>query len=92
MLILMMLSICFVAESSKLSHFFHKQNEKERAAAAKEQEAFQRQTQEDMQVTDMTFRFIRRYTNEKGEPCRDYDFRSRKNPFLYGTYHICNQG
>jgi hypothetical protein len=74
-----------VSQASKLSRFIHKENERERAAQA-------RQLREDMDFSDLDFRLQRHYTGQNGERCRLYSFRSHKNPYKHGDYSVCDSG
>lgn len=70
--------------ASKLSHYFHKHKERERARE-------QQELRQDMNFADFAFRFEKRYTDERGEQCRDYFFRSRSNPYRHGYYTVCEE-
>ncbi|GGI86791.1 hypothetical protein GCM10007966_14310 [Legionella impletisoli] len=47
---------------------------------------------QDMNFSDFAYKYERRFTNAKGESCREYTFRSKSNPYLHGTHTICNEG
>jgi len=73
-----------VSYASKLSKFF-KDMEK------KEQEQQAREWQQDMDFKDFVFHLEKRYTDEHGAHCRDYEFRARSNPFRHGYYTVCDE-
>ncbi|KTD62261.1 hypothetical protein [Legionella spiritensis] len=83
-IILSSLVLLSTAKASKLSRYFNKQEEKNRAEQ-------QREVQQDMNFSDFSFRLEKRYTDERGERCRDYVFRSRSNPYRHGYYTVCEE-
>ncbi len=70
--------------ASKLSHFLNKQHERQ---AAREQA----ELRQDMNFQDFAFRLDKRYTDNDGQNCRDYIFRSRSNPYRHGYYTVCEE-
>jgi hypothetical protein len=73
-----------VGNASKLSKYLNKMDNEERA----------RQEQEwrgDMNFNDFSFRLDKRYTDRRGQRCRDYLFRSRSNPYRHGYYTVCDE-
>lgn len=71
-------------EASKLSKYLKKMDAEEKA----------RQEQEwrnDMNFADLSFRLDKRYTDERGQTCRDYQFRARSNPYRHGYYTVCEE-
>lgn len=72
------------AFASKLSHYLHKQE-------AKEQAQQEQEIRGDMNFADFNFRLSKRYVNERGERCRDYDARSRSNPYRHSYYTVCDE-
>ncbi|KTD31356.1 hypothetical protein [Legionella israelensis] len=83
MIILVSLAMSF-SYASKLSRFFHEHKERERARE-------QQQLRQDMNFADFSFRFEKRYVDERGEQCRDYVFRSRSNPYRHGYFTVCEE-
>ena len=82
--LMLMISLCLSsAFASKLSQYLNKIDEKDKAAQ-------QREWQQDMNFSDMSFRYDTRYTNDRGQKCRAYVFRSRSNPYRHGTYTVCD--
>ncbi|MCP0914865.1 hypothetical protein NKV53_11060 [Legionella sp. 27cVA30] len=71
------------AYGSKLSKFLNKLEAEEKAEQ-------QRERQLDMNFSDFEFRFERRYTDSYGKRCREYEFRSRSNPYRHGQYTVCD--
>lgn len=82
--ILFLLLLTFAAHASKLSDYLHK-------AHAREQARLQQEWQQDMNFKDLYFRRTRAYVNNNGYPCREYEFRSRSNPYRFGLYQVCEQ-
>jgi len=82
LLALLISAIAFNGYGSKLSHFLKKHKEREKARQ-------QRQIQKDMNFADFVFRLEEKYMNQKGEHCRVYISKSRSNPYLHGTYVVC---
>lgn len=70
--------------ASKLSHYLHKQE-------AKDQAQQEQEVRSDMNFADFNFRLSKRYVNERGERCRDYEARSRSNPYRHGYYTVCDE-
>lgn len=84
MIVLMMASIMMSSvHSSKLSKFFNKMEEKDKARR-------EREWQQDMNFNDHAFRLKRRFTDEHGQSCREYVFRARSNPYRHGQYVVCD--
>lgn len=82
-LLLIAVSLCFsVGYASKLSKFFNDADQKDRAMQ-------QQEWQQDMNFADLSFRLEKRYTDGRGQRCRDYVFRSRSNPYRHGFYSVC---
>ena len=72
-----------ISHASQLSRFLEN--------AGKADQARQEQEwSEDMNFGDFAFRLERRYTDGRGQNCRDYVFRARSNPFRAGSYTICD--
>lgn len=80
-LIMMLLSVGY---ASKLSKFFNKME-------AQEQARQEREWAQDMNFNDFVFRLEKRYTDDQGQQCRDYDFRARSNPYRHGYYTVCDE-
>jgi hypothetical protein len=83
-IILLISSFFSMSYASKLSKFLEDMDKRDR----------QRQEQErrqDMNFNDFSFRLVKRYVSNQGQNCRDYEFRSRSNPFLHGYYTVCNE-
>jgi hypothetical protein len=75
--------VCSMAHASKLSKFFKDMDQKDRARQEQE-------WRQDMNFNDFTFRLEKRYTDNRGQNCRDYEFRARSNPFRHGYYTVCD--
>ncbi|MDI9819636.1 MULTISPECIES: hypothetical protein [unclassified Legionella] len=73
-----------IGNASKLSKFLDKMEEKNKARQARE-------WQQDMEFSDFVFRLDKRYTDERGQHCRDYVFRARSNPYRHGYYTVCDE-
>lgn len=83
-IVILLMSLCIsVGYSSKLSKFLNKLDEEQKQRDARE-------WQQDMNFGDFVFRLQKRYSNERGRHCRDYEFRSRSNPFRHGYYSVCD--
>lgn len=82
-LVLMVVLCAPFAHGSKLSHFLNKMEAKDKARAEQER-------RQDMNFNDLSFRLQRRFT-EFGQQCRDYEFRSRSNPYRHGHYTVCDE-
>lgn len=82
-LVLMVVLCVPFAHGSKLSHFFNKLDAEDKART-------QREWQQDMNFSDLSFRLERRFT-EFGQQCREYEFRSRSNPYRHGHYTVCEE-
>lgn len=80
--LLMGLMISSVADASKLSHWFNKQNQKQQQRKAE-------QRARDLNFADNAYRLQRGYVDHSNERCRVYDFRSHSNPYKHGTYTVC---
>lgn len=78
------LSCLSFAHASKFSEFFNKMDAREKARKEKEM-------QQDLNFSDFAFRFDRRFTNDRGDQCREYTARSRSNPYRNGRYVICDE-
>ncbi|WP_454782097.1 hypothetical protein [Legionella sp. WA2022007384] len=83
-LLLLITSIFSVGHASKLSKFLKQMDEEDRARQ-------EREWQQDMNFGDFSFRLDRRYSDDHGQRCRDYKFRSRSNPFRHGYYTVCDE-
>lgn len=68
--------------SSKLSTFLNKVDEDQKRQEAQE-------LQQDMNFGDFSFRLQKRYVDDQGQHCRDYEFRARSNPYRHGYYTVC---
>lgn len=74
-----------LANASKLSEFLRKSEERDRVRV----ETTMRQ---DMNFADFSFRLNRNFRDDRsGENCRDYEFRSKSNPYKHGYYTICER-
>lgn len=73
-----------LTHASKLSAYLKKADEKNRAQE-------QMEVQQDMNFPDFSFRLDKRYTDEQGQRCRDYVFRSRSNPYRHGYFTVCDE-
>lgn len=73
-----------VGYASKLSKFLNNMEAEDKARQ-------QREWQQDMNFNDFAFRLDRRYTDDHGQQCRDYVFRSRSNPYRHGYYTVCDE-
>ncbi|CDZ76286.1 hypothetical protein BN59_00553 [Legionella massiliensis] len=84
--ILLFASLCLVSlgYASKLSKYMHK-------ADAQDQARQQQEWRRDMDFNDLAFRLVRRYTDDHGQRCRDYEFRARSNPYRHGYYTVCDE-
>lgn len=82
--ILILSFIASVSYASKLSHYIHKHNDREKARQHQE-------LQQDMDFSDFSFQLEKRYIDDRGERCRDYRFRSRNTPFRHGYLTVCNE-
>ncbi|KTD19539.1 hypothetical protein [Legionella londiniensis] len=84
-ILLLVVSLCFpLAHASKLSKFLNKLD-------AEEQAQRQREWREDMNFNDLSFRLERRFGDQFGQQCREYEFRSRSNPYRHGHYTVCEE-
>lgn len=83
-IILLMFLMVGAGYSSKLSKFLNKMD-----ADQKQQEA--QEFQRDMNFGDFVFRLQQRYTDNRGQRCRDYEFRARSNPYQHGYYTVCDE-
>lgn len=70
--------------ASKLSAYLKKMDERDKAEQ-------QQEWQQDMNFGDFVFRLQKRYTDEGGQRCRDYEFRGRSNPYRHGYYTVCDE-
>jgi hypothetical protein len=73
-----------LSHASKLSKFLNEMDKKD-------QERHVRELQQDMDFKDFVFRLEKRYVDEHGAQCRDYEFRARSNPFRHGYYTVCDE-
>ncbi|ASQ47363.1 hypothetical protein [Legionella clemsonensis] len=73
-----------VGYASKLSKFLNKMEAEDRARQ-------EREWQQDMDFKDFAFRLDKRYTDDRGQQCRDYIFRARSNPYRHGYYTVCDE-
>ena len=78
-----------MADASKLSQYLRKQEARQQERQREDQMAANQQLQKDMNFQDFTFRLVKRY-GQGAEQCRDYEFRSRNDPFLHGYFTACN--
>ncbi|WP_454784465.1 hypothetical protein [Legionella sp. WA2024007413] len=83
-LLLIITSFVSVGHTSKLSKFLKQMDEEDRVRQ-------EREWQQDMNFGDFSFRLDKRYTDDHGQRCRDYKFRSRSNPFRHGYYTVCDE-
>ena len=84
-LFLLAISLCLsVSHASKFSKYLNKVDENDRAQQ-------EREWREDMNFADFSFRLDKRYTDGRGQRCRDYVFRSRTNPYRHGFYSVCDE-
>lgn len=90
-LALLVLSCIPTAYASKLSHHIHKVNERERAREERERSQDADLMRQDMNFPDFSFRFDRKYVNDRNERCRDYVARSRSNPYRHAYYTVCDE-
>lgn len=85
MIVMFVLSLFLsVSYASKLSKFFKDMEQKD-------QERQAREWQQDMNFKDFAFRLEKRYTDDRGSQCRDYEFRARSNPYRHGYYTVCDE-
>lgn len=82
----MLMGICClnVANASKLSKYLNKIEAKEKARK-------ERHIKEDMNFSNFSFRFKRQFTDRNGHHCREYDVRSKSNPYRFGEYIVCDE-
>ena len=73
-----------MVHASKLSKFLKDMDRNDR-------ERQEQEWRQDMNFNDLTFRLERRYVDNRGQNCRDYEFRSRSNPFRHGYYTVCDE-
>jgi hypothetical protein len=84
-LLFLAISLCLsVSHASKFSKYLNKVEENDRAQQ-------EREWREDMNFSDFSFRLDKRYTDARGQRCRDYVFRSRNNPYRHGFYSVCDE-
>ena len=84
-LFLLAINLCLsVSHASKFSKYLNKVDENDRAQQ-------EREWREDMNFADFSFRLDKRYTDGRGQRCRDYVFRSRTNPYRHGFYSVCDE-
>ena len=57
----------------------------------KDQERQAQEWRQDMNFNDFAFRLEKRYADNCGQNCRDYEFRARSNPFRHGYYTVCDE-
>jgi hypothetical protein len=81
--IILISSLFSVSYASKLSKFFKDMEENDRARQEQE-------WQQDMNFGDFSFRLEKRYTDDRGQRCRDYKFKARSNPYHHGYYTVCD--
>ena len=80
-----LISLLFsTAHASKLSKFFKDMDRKDR-------ERQEQEWRQDMNFNDLSFRLEKRYVDNRGQKCRDYEFRARSNPFRHGYYTVCDE-
>ncbi len=82
--ILLISSFFSITYASKLSKFFKDMDKKD-------QERQEQEWRQDMNFNDFTFRLEKRYSDNRGQNCRDYEFRARSNPFRHGYYTVCDE-
>lgn len=83
-LILLISSFFSISYASKLSKFFKDMDKQDR-------ERQEQEWRQDMNFNDFSFRLAKRYVDDRGQKCRDYEFRARSNPFRHGYYTICDE-
>ncbi len=85
-IILLMLCSLFALTcySSKLSRYLKRMDEKQQMQERMDYE-------QDTNFADYSFRLVKRYVDEQGSRCRDYDMRSHNNPYRHGYYTICDE-
>lgn len=103
LIFMLVLSLFFTtSEASKLSQYLHKsearqqakieaEQQKIKAEEAKQRQQAQQELREDMNFSDFVFHQERRFVDSSGQPCREYHFRSKSNPFLHGVFTACNE-
>lgn len=82
LIILLSLSV-YNADASKLSKFLNKMDEEQKQKESQE-------LRQDMNFNDFAFRLNERYVDNKGQHCRDYEFRGRSNPYKHGFLTACD--
>lgn len=82
--LLILITFVSLGYASKLSKFLNKMEADNRAQE-------QREWQQDMNFNDFAFRLDRRYIDDQGQNCRDYEFRARSNPYRHGYFTVCDE-
>ena len=84
-MVMLLVFLCFgTGYTSKLSKFLNKMDEDQRQRDTQE-------LQQDMNFGDFVFRLQKRYADDRGQRCRDYEFRARSNPYRHGYFTVCDE-
>ncbi|CZG85681.1 TPA: hypothetical protein JBE46_12500 [Legionella pneumophila subsp. pneumophila] len=83
MVFVLLTVVCSAGFSSKLSKFLNKMDAEQKQRDAQE-------LQQDMNFGDYAFRLKERYVDDRGQRCREYEFRGRSNPYRHGYFTVCD--
>ena len=85
-IVVLLVSLCVMGTgyASRLSKFLNKMDEEQKQRDAQE-------WQQDMNFGDFVFRLQKRYSDDHGQRCRDYEFRARSNPYRHGYFTVCDE-
>ncbi|AUB69999.1 TPA: hypothetical protein OX050_002477 [Legionella pneumophila] len=83
MVFVLLTVVCSAGFPSKLSKFLNKMDAEQKQRDAQE-------WQQDMNFGDYAFRLKERYVDDRGQRCRDYEFRGRSNPYRHGYFTVCD--
>lgn len=90
--VILLVSLCIgTGYASKLSKFLDKMDSDQKQQAAQQRQREAQEMQRDMNFADFAFRLQQRYTDNRGQRCRDYEFRARSNPYKHGYLTVCDE-
>jgi len=91
-MVLLLISFCFnLGHASKFSKFLNKMDEDQKRHEVEQKHREAIEMQQDMSFADFSFRLKDRYVDERGQHCRNYEFRARSNPYKHGYFTVCDE-
>ncbi|AOW58730.1 TPA: hypothetical protein JBB06_11885 [Legionella pneumophila subsp. pneumophila] len=90
MVFVLLAMVCSAGFTSKLSKFLNKMDAEQKQRDAEQKQRDARELQQDMNFGDYAFRLKERYVDDRGQRCRDYEFRGRSNPYRHGYFTVCD--